>query len=253
MSGESSRIGLAAVLRGLWFYLKHPLPYAVVECDPDTEQPLRNAKGKLQRVRSGEAGLLLAKITAFAPGAGYTDPAATEKKMVRDGFRKGDCWFNTGDLVRAQGYMHIQFVDRLGDTFRWKGENVATTEVEGALNTSAQVEQAVVYGVKVPNADGRAGMAALTLAVPLDRFDGKALSDHLQQQLPSYAVPLFLRVRDAHEVTATFKNRKVELKNEGFDLDAVNDPVFWHAGPQQGYQRLDAETLAAIRAGSQRL
>lgn len=253
MSGESSRIGLAAVLRGLWFYLKHPLPYAVVECDPDTEQPLRNAKGKLQRVRSGEAGLLLAKITAFAPGAGYTDPAATEKKMVRDGFRKGDCWFNTGDLVRAQGYMHIQFVDRLGDTFRWKGENVATTEVEGALNTSAQVEQAVVYGVKVPNADGRAGMAALTLAVPLDRFDGKALSDHLQQQLPSYAVPLFLRVRDAHEVTATFKNRKVELKNEGFDLDAVNDPVFWHAGPQQGYQRLDAGTLAAIRAGSQRL
>lgn len=96
-------------------------------------------------------------------------------------------------------------------------------------------------------------MAALTLAVLLEQFDGNALADHLQQQLPSYAVPLFLRVRDAHEVTATFKNRKVELKNEGFDLDTVSDPVFWLAGPQQGYQRLDAATLTAIRSGTRRL
>src|SRR5690606_30077432 len=112
-------------------------------------------------------------------------------KVIRDAFKSGDAYFNSGDLVRQQGFMHIAFVDRLGDTFRWKGENVATTEVEGALGTFPAIEQAAVYGVEVPGCDGRAGMAAITLRAG-ETLDGKALAAHLDRELPSYAVPLFL-------------------------------------------------------------
>ena len=229
-----------------------PLPYAIVACDPETEQPVRDSQGFLQRVPAG-VGLLISQVNSRMPFDGYTDKKASEKKLFHNVFARGDHWFNTGDLVRDQGFRHIQFVDRLGDTFRWKGENVATTEVESALNQFEQVEQAVVYGVQVPNADGRAGMAAITLRVPLAEFDLQAVADSLAQHLPVYAVPLFLRVREEHEITGTFKNRKVELKNEGFDPEQVKDPLFYFAGKDAGYQPLDAGVLARIRAGELRL
>lgn len=226
-----------------------PLPFAIVQYDPDTEQPVRNSAGRLQKVPVGGTGLLITQITPRTPFDGYTDPAASEKKLFRDAFMPGDCWFNTGDLVRDQGFRHIQFVDRLGDTFRWKGENVATTEVEAAFADVTQVEQAVVYGVQVPGHDGRAGMAALTLTVPPAQFDGKACAAVLTRQLPAYAVPLFLRVRDEHEITGTFKNRKVELKNEGFDLARVKDPVFFYKGVEEGYVPLMPEMIEGIVRG----
>src|SRR5574343_1354177 len=141
-----------------------PLSYAIVRMDLDTEQPVRSGRRQhMSRVQRGEVGLLITEITTRAPLDGYTDAKATEAKVLRNVFKKGDAWFNTGDLVRHQGLHHMQFVDRLGDTFRWKGENVATTEVEGVLAHQAEVAEAVVYGVTVPGADGRAGMAALTL------------------------------------------------------------------------------------------
>lgn len=230
-----------------------PLPFAIVEYDPETELPARDAAGRLQRVKAGDAGLLMTRISKLAPFDGYTDASASAKKLLHNAFKNGDSWFNTGDLVRNQGLFHIQFVDRLGDTFRWKGENVATTEVEAVINDDAQVEQAVVYGVQLPNADGRAGMAALTLRVPLHEFNGKALATTLEQQLPGYAVPLFLRVRHEHEITGTFKNRKVELKNEGFDLERVKDPLFYYAGRELGYREMDAGVLEQIRAGAFRV
>lgn len=230
-----------------------PLPYAVIAYDADTELPLKTAGGRYARVKKGEAGLLITKVHALAPYEGYTEQAASEKKLLRNVFKDGDCWFNTGDLVRDQGCFHIQFVDRLGDTFRWKGENVATTEVEVVLNRDKQIEQAVVYGVQVPHASGRAGMAAVTLTVPVEEFDTAALASTLRQQLPSYAMPLFLRVRAAHEVTGTFKNRKVELKREGFDINAVSDPLFWYVSQQGRYERLDAPAMQAICSGQQRL
>lgn len=230
-----------------------PLPYAVIGYDPEGEIPQRNQKGKYYKVRKAEAGLLITKINDLAPFDGYTDSAASEKKLLRNVLKKGDCWFNTGDLVRDQGFRHIQFVDRLGDTFRWKGENVATTEVEFILNKDSQIDQSVVFGVRVPNTSGRAGMAAITLNVDFEQFDTGALVKTLQQHLPSYAIPIFLRVRKAHEVTGTFKNRKVELKRDGFDLDVVNDPVFWYASQERQYKRLDGETLKAICSGDQRI
>lgn len=190
-----------------------PLPHKVVRYDPDTGDALRNAKGRLEQVKTGEVGLLLAKVTSGQPFDGYTDEGETEKKLLRDGFRKGDCWFVTGDLVRRQGFQHVAFVDRLGDTFRWKGENVATTEVEAALERLPQVQDCAVYGVEVPGSDGRAGMAAVVLR---EDFDSSDVAGRLAEMLPKYAVPLFVREVQSLEQTSTFKSRKVELRDAGY-------------------------------------
>jgi fatty-acyl-CoA synthase len=208
-----------------------PLPFAVVAFDADTGQPARGAGGHLQKVGAGQVGLLITKVTDRAPFDGYTDADATEKKLVRNGFRRGDCWFNTGDLVRDQGWNHVAFVDRLGDTFRWKGENVATTEVEGALDEWPAIEQAVVYGVEVPGADGRAGMAAVKLRDGAE-LDGPGLARHLAKRLPGYAIPLFLRVIDEVEQTSTFKSRKVALREQGY---TDGGPVHVLADRDTGY------------------
>jgi len=152
-----------------------PSPIAFVEYDHDTGEPKRGPDGRVHKVENGEPGLLLSKVSNFQPFDGYTDKEATEKKLVRDAFKEGDVWFNTGDLMRAQGFGHAAFTDRLGDTFRWKGENVATTEVEAAISTHPQIEEATVFGVEVPGAGGRAGMAAIQLKNG-DELDGKALA-----------------------------------------------------------------------------
>ncbi len=224
-----------------------PLSYAVVDYDPATEQPRRDSRGRLTKVRRGETGLLLSRVTRLSPFDGYTDRQESEKKLVRDGFRKGDCWFNTGDLVRPMGFRHVQFVDRLGDTFRWKGENVATTEVEQAMHAAPMVDEAVVYGVEVPGHEGRAGMAAVTLKGGNGHLDGEALARHLRDTLPGYAVPLFLRMRNGHETTSTFKYRKTDLKQQGFDPEAVNEPLYVLRDRQQGYELLTPELCQAIR------
>ncbi|MEV6059121.1 long-chain-acyl-CoA synthetase [Nocardia asteroides] len=210
-----------------------PLPYAVVEYDDETGKAKRGRDGKLRRVRSGGVGLLLAKVNDRQPFDGYTDKRASESKLVRDGFKKGDCWFDTGDLVRDQHFWHIAFVDRLGDTFRWKGENVATTEVEGALDHDEAIEQAVVYGVDIPGTDGKAGMAAVTLH-PGAEFDGKALAATAYRRLPLYAIPLFVRVVAELEQTSTFKSRKVELRKQGYAPDG-HSQLYVLSGPATGY------------------
>ena len=229
-----------------------PLPFAVVEYDPDSEMPLRNEQGWLQPVARGGVGLLLTKITDLAPFEGYTDARASEKKLLHDAFTQGDCYFNTGDLVRDQGMRHIAFVDRLGDTYRWKGENVATTEVEKALNAYPDIEESVVYGVEVPHADGRAGMAAITPKTTLARLDWAGLAAHLREQLPAYAVPVFLRATPEQAVTGTFKYRKVELKKEGFEPPG-RASVYVLLPKGEKYQRLTAALREQIQTGDVKL
>ena len=170
-------------------------------------------------------GLLLSGISSTQPFDGYTDPEATEKKIVRDAFADGDAWFISGDLLLDQGLKHASFVDRLGDTFRWKGENVATTEVEGAVGAYDGVDQAVVYGVAMPGADGKAGMAAVRLQDGAE-FDGAGLAEHLRAALPAYAVPVFIRLSPELETTSTFKSRKTELRDQGFDTAAFDEPLY---------------------------
>lgn len=225
-----------------------PLSYAIVKFDADAEQPMRDAKNHMIKVESGGVGLLLGEVTRSAPFDGYTDAKASETKLFRNVFKTGDCWFNTGDLVRDQGYKHIQFVDRVGDTFRWKGENVATTEVEAALCTYAGVEEAVVYGVQLPGMDGRAGMASLSLNT--SDFDGAALAQQMQQRLPAYAVPLFLRLRHDQVTTSTFKHRKVDLKREAYDPAKVGDPLYVLQGG--AYVPLSDDCYASLQRGDWR-
>ena len=208
-----------------------PLPYAIVDYD-DEGKPKRDADGRLTKVKRGGIGLLLSGINDRVPIDGYTDPAETEKKLIRGAFKDGDEWFNSGDLVRDQGFFHIAFVDRLGDTFRWKGENVATTEVEAGLDGYDQISQSVVFGVEVPGTDGKAGMGVVTLRD--GELDGNKLAAHLYDVLPAYAIPLFVRVVDHLEATSTFKNRKVELRDEGYS-ETGDDPLYVLKGRSEGY------------------
>jgi fatty-acyl-CoA synthase len=210
-----------------------PTPVAFVEYDADTGEPVRDEKGRVRKVGAGGPGLLLSKVTSLQPFDGYTDAEASEKKLVRNAFRDGDAWINTGDLMRPQGWRHAAFVDRLGDTFRWKGENVATTDVEAAVSASREVKAVTVFGVTVPDSDGRAGMAAVVLADPA-AFDGTSLASVVYERLPAYAVPLFVRVVESLEYTSTFKSRKGRLREEGYGPD-VKDPVYVLAGRKDGY------------------
>mgnify|MGYP000866430439 CR=1 FL=1 len=224
-----------------------PTPVAFVEYDPDTGEPVRDEKGRVRKVRTGEPGLLLSKVSSYQPFDGYTDAKESEKKLVRNAFKDGDCWFNTGDLMRAQGFGHAAFTDRLGDTFRWKGENVATTEVEAALSADPQVEEATVFGVEVEGAGGRAGMVALQLKEGAE-FDGKALAKAAYERLPGYAVPLFARVVRELAHTSTFKSQKVDLRKQGYSSE-VTDPIYVLAGRDEGYVPFYDEYPAEVAAG----
>ena len=225
----------------------NPMPLAYVEYDPETSEPVRGTDGRVRRVPPGRSGLLLSPVSRLAPFDGYTDKASSEKKLVRNAFKDGDVWFNTGDLMSPQGLGHAAFADRLGDTFRWKGENVATTEVEAALTADRSVAECTVFGVEVPDTGGRAGMAAVKLRDGAS-FDGRGLADTLHDHLPSYAMPLFIRIVESLETTSTFKSRKVELRNQGYGAD-VADPLYVLNGRAAGYVPFFASYPADVAAG----
>jgi fatty-acyl-CoA synthase len=225
-----------------------PTAVAFVEYDPDTGEPVRDHKGRVRKVRGGRPGLLLSKVSSKQPFEGYTDAEASEQKLVRNAFRDGDVWINTGDLMRPQGFRHAAFVDRLGDTFRWKGENVATTDVEAALLAAPGVEAVTVFGVQVPGAEGRAGMAAVVLKEG-QQFDGKALANTAYEGLPRYAVPLFVRVVDSLEQTSTFKSKKSGLREQGYELDG-EDPLYVLKGRDEGYVPFYRDYPDEVAAGT---
>ncbi len=227
-----------------------PMPLAYVEYDPDTGEPVRDDNGRVRRVPAGQPGLLLSPVNRLQPFDGYTDKSATEKKLVRNAFKEGDCWFNTGDVMSPQGLFHAAFVDRLGDTFRWKGENVATTQVEAAVSTDANVEECTVFGVEVPNTGGRAGMAAIKLREGKE-FDGQSLARAVYDKLPAYALPLFVRIVESLEHTTTFKSRKVELRKQAYGSSEhqVEDPLYVLAGRKEGYVKFYDEYPEEVAAG----
>ena len=221
--------------------------------DHDTGLPTRNAKGFMRKVAKGEQGLLLAKIDDKAPLDGYTDPQKTAKVVLQDVFEKGDRYFNTGDLMRNIGFGHAQFVDRLGDTYRWKGENVSTTEVENILLQHPNICEAVAYGVEIRNTNGRAGMAAITPAESLATLDFSELLAFAREQMPAYAVPLFLRVKVKMETTGTFKYQKTRLKDEAFDPGRTGDDPIYAWLPGTGtYVQVTEQLLGEIHDGKYR-
>ena len=227
-----------------------PTPYAIIAFDKDKNEPVRDNKGHCKRVKKGETGLLIGKITRRSPFDGYTDPEKNKSVIMQDVFGKGDAYFNTGDLVRNIGFRHAQFVDRLGDTFRWKGENVSTTEVENMLTEYDKIVEAVVYGVEIPNTNGRAGMAALTLKpdMQLDQEDLQQMVSIFKQCLPAYAVPVFLRIQQQVETTGTFKYQKNRLKEQAFDPNKTDERLLVLLPGATAYSELTAEIFANIQA-----
>jgi fatty-acyl-CoA synthase len=236
-------------------FLTHRLPVALLRVAPDTSELVRGADGFCEPCGANEAGEAVGLIPAEdgARGGrfeGYADTSASERKVLRNVFKEGDAWYRTGDLMRRDAAGFYYFVDRLGETFRWKGENVSTAEVMGALTAAPHVLDGVVFGVAVPGTEGRAGMAALVVD---EHFDLGVFRAHIAAQLPAYARPVFVRLVHALDLTGTFKPRKVELVREGYDPAQVSDPLYVVDARSGAYVPLDRELHAAIAAGRRRL
>ncbi len=229
----------------------------IVRFDVETEQPVRGADGRCVECAPNEVGETLGQILEdpSKPAArfeGYVDKAASESKILRDVFAPGDAWFRSGDLMRKDELGYFFFADRIGDTFRWKGENVSTNEVGEAISGYPGVKEATVYGVAVPGMDGRAGMASLVVD-QAGTFDLGGLADFIAAWLPEYARPLFFRFRDHLDMTATFKQRKVDLVAEGFDPARIQDPLFFADPKTRKLAPLDSGLWREICSGSMRL
>ncbi len=236
-------------------FLTHRFPLALVKFDDAAGAPARNADGRCIRCATGEIGEALGKIGDGASQnggefEGYTSAEETERKILRDVFEPGDAWYRTGDLMRRDGGGFYYFVDRIGNTFRWKGENVAASEVAAALTAFPGIAEASVYGVPVPRSDGAAGMATLVADRALDFAE---LRMHLERRLPRYARPLFLRLKDRIEVTATFKHKKHELARDGFHPAATRDAIYFDDPEREAYVPLDAALYERIKVGKVRL
>lgn len=220
--------------------------------DEEAQDFIRNDKGMLVKAKTGENGILLGEIRARQEFDGYQDKAASEKKIIRDAFKKGDAYFDTGDLLRVDRGRNLFFVDRLGDTFRWKGENVATFEVQEQISKWEPVDEVNVYGVQITGADGRAGMAALVLGEG-HTFDPAGFQSHVDDNLPSYARPLFVRLQDSIVTTATMKMKKGDLQKQGFDPSASEDVIYFRHPEQGGYVPIDEAMYKGIESGEFKL
>ena len=230
------------------FYMRSIMATRLVRFDVEHEMPVRDANGFCIECAIGEAGEAIGKIVD-EPGKnfeGYTKQEETQKKILRDVFEAGDAWFRTGDLLRRDEHGYFYFVDRIGDTFRWKGENVSTNEVAEALGVIPGIKEANVYGVAVPGMDGRAGMAALVTA---QGFDVAGLAAKLKGNLAAYARPIFIRLRPEMEITGTFKLRKVDLVKDGFNPNTVGDPLYVLDAETERYVPLDVAGYERIVSG----
>jgi fatty-acyl-CoA synthase len=217
---------------------------AVIACDPDSGEPVRDEKGRCRKVTVGETGLIIGFISPVTRFDGYLDKGATNKKILENVFFRGDRWFNTGDLMRLDEGNWVAFADRAGDNYRWKGENISAGEVEASLHGCAGLVESIVYGVAVPGSEGRAGMAAL---VTSDEFTMASFTKWVRERVPSYQQPRFVRLLgDAAKTTGTFKYQKAAYRAEGFDPSRVADALFVRGDGH--YLPLDTARFAEIAA-----
>jgi fatty-acyl-CoA synthase len=247
--------GRPGAIGRLPWLLDRRFPVRIVKFDVAREAPVRDARGFCIRCGPYEVGEAIGQIVndPMMPTnrfEGYADRADSERRILRDVFAPGDAWFRTGDLMWRDSRGYFFFVDRIGDTFRWKGENVSTTEVAETICRFGGIRDATVYGVAVPGHEGRAGMAAIMAD---DAVDLAALRTHLRAELPDYARPLFLRVRREIEMTMTFKQKKTDLVAQGFDPAATSDAIFLDDPRQGAYVRIDPALYRDLGSGKIRL
>lgn len=239
VEGEPGAIGRVPA----FLSARHPL--RIVRFAPERDEPFRGDDGFCQICANDEPGEAIARIANDFEG--YLDHAASEKKILRNVFEPGDAWMRSGDLMRKDARGFYYFVDRVGDTFRWKGENVATAEVAQAIASCPGVVDVSVYGVEAPGRDGRAGMAAIVAG---DAFDLFGLRAHVESRLPPYARPLFLRLTPGLDVTETFKHKKRDLAAQGFDPQRVAEPLYFAAPGVSGYVAIDSSLYQRILSGA---
>jgi fatty-acyl-CoA synthase len=227
----------------------------LIRLDFDNNEPVRDDRGFCVRSGTNEPGEAIGRLASDATGIGgrfegYTDSDASGKKMLQNVFEPGDIWVRTGDLMRKDEKGFFYFVDRIGDTFRWKGENVATSEVSAAIHAFPGVKHVIVYGVSIPGADGRAGMAAIVVDHELDLSEFRK---HLLLHLPAYARPVFLRLSNDVDLTGTFKYSRTELVREGFDPCATGDIIYFDNQETQTFDRVDLAFCGRVEAGLVRI
>ncbi|XP_059192025.1 hsFATP2a_ACSVL_like domain-containing protein [Centropristis striata] len=228
------------------FVHKFFFPYTLIKFDIEKEEPIRNSEGLCIEAAIGETGLLVGRVTPRSPFVGYAgNQTQTEKKRLRNVLKKGDLYFNTGDLLRFDDMNFVYFQDRVGDTFRWKGENVATSEVADSLTMAHCILQANVYGVKVEGHEGRIGMATVTLREGED-FDCSDTYKQVVNYLPAYARPRFIRIQPRLELTGTFKMKKVKLVEEGFHPAHIQDPLYFLDSEKKTYVPMTEDIYRAI-------
>jgi fatty-acyl-CoA synthase len=232
-------------------YLAHRFPATLVKQEPHAAAPLRDARGFCVPCGPNEVGEAIGRLDRDPSNVGswfegYTDDEASRQRILRDVFEPGDAWCRTGDLLRRDERGYFYFVDRVGDTFRWKGENVATTEVAGAICRFPGISDAAVYGVPIPGSEGRAGMAAIVIDEP---FDLTGFRRHLIDSLPHYARPIFLRLRENLAATATFKHLTHTLMQDGYDPGRIADALYVDDVERRTFVRLDPSLYDRIQRG----
>ena len=219
----------------------------VIKCDQETGEPIRNEDGYCESVDIGETGLFISELSKIATFEGYLDKQASNKKIMSDVFKKDDFWFNSGDLLIRHENNWLSFADRVGDTYRWKSENVSTMEVAAIVNKYDQVLDSNVYGVEVKSAEGRAGMALLSIT---DEFNFNEFSEHITKNLNAFQLPYFLRITDKMKTTGTFKHQKEDLKKQGFDPELIEDKIYFY---QKGtYIEINKDLFNRIQSGEER-
>ncbi|XP_066205552.1 long-chain fatty acid transport protein 1 [Saccopteryx leptura] len=231
--------------------LPHVYPIRLVKVNEDTMELLRDAQGLCMPCQAGEPGLLVGQINQQDPLRrfdGYISDSATSKKIAHNVFCKGDSAYLSGDVLVMDELGYMYFRDRSGDTFRWRGENVSTTEVEGVLSRLLGQTDVAVYGVPVPGVEGKAGMAAI--ADPHGQLSPNALYQELQKVLAPYARPIFLRLLPQVDTTGTFKIQKTRLQHEGFDPGQISDRLFFLDLKQGHYLPLDQGVYTQICSGA---
>lgn len=229
-------------------------PVSLIKVDECTGEPVRDRYGMCVHAKPGEPGQLVGKIVRGDPARefdGYLNQKETSKKIVTNVFRRGDVAFLTGDVLVMDKFGYMYFRDRTGDTFRWKGENVSTSEVEGLISNILKLKDVVVYGVEVPGIEGRAGMAAILDEHETLNLD--SLSENLAMVLPPYARPMFIRLLKSVETTGTFKIRKVDLKKESFDVTKVQDKIYYMDVRSGQYKPVTPEIYKDICEGKIKL
>jgi acyl-CoA synthetase (AMP-forming)/AMP-acid ligase II len=219
----------------------------VVKCDLETGEPLKNSEGFCESVDFGETGLFISELSKLATFEGYLDKQASNKKIMTDVMKDGDTWFNSGDLLTRHENNWLSFADRVGDTYRWKSENVSTMEVAAIINKYPEVFDSNIYGVEVQSADGRAGMALMNVS---NNFDFEVFSDHIERNMNTFQRPCFVRIAEVMKTTGTFKHQKEDLKKQGFDPSMIEDKLYFY---QKGkYVKIDQPLYERIQSGEER-